>query len=70
MKECDYKRYDCYTFKEFECCISCHYEWDDGYSDPMEWFYRDLKIHTIGCCNFDEWIVEKLNIKESSSVFP
>ena len=35
MKTCDDIKND-NRFKDVECCLSCHYEWEDGYNEPCE----------------------------------
>lgn len=37
---------------EFECCSSCHGEWDDGYYSPSECWPEDefLKTTLFHCC--------------------
>lgn len=51
---------------DFECCISCHWEWDDGYGEPLERWYDGKQFFV--CCAAPE--VEGMSLwppKESKS---
>lgn len=48
------KKVDCYDLAmsgvtEPSCCSSCHYDWDDGYGDPMEDIVGNTTVST--CCS-------------------
>jgi len=56
----------CNDYPDFKCCHSCHYDWDDGYDEPME---TEIDENTManGCCTFGDWIINKLEVKNENS---
>lgn len=50
---------DDYQTDGFECCVSCHGEWADGYGEPGEYFDHDKMILIFGCCGFKKWYEKK-----------
>ena len=42
---------------EFEHCISCHHEFEDGYGKAYEFDHKGVKY--IGCCNFEAYLKQR-----------
>lgn len=49
-------RFSCSQIPDYDCCSSCHHEWEDGYGEPIEEELGKRFIFTR-CCGrkFKEW---------------
>lgn len=52
---------NCQDFNRFpdkpDCCSSCHYEWDDGFGEPLEQTCDDHEgVTAMVCCAVSAWI--------------
>jgi len=58
----------CWDFKDFNCCGSCHSEWDLDLGQTMQWDkeffgisdHYPERFETVaeGCCNFGDWLIK------------